>query len=376
MRRIGPASAALLPILAFCDMATCQVNFTSPAGFLTVEGPAWRSWFGSSSYGRYSLQDGTLRNSRLTLKEIAMRHDYRSYGNVGRRWFSVELRMSECNIAARVKTWTRMAVTTPTQVFKASMSWPATLTKPTSKPLPFRIRFPFSRNWTYSGKNDINADFEFVGGVLDNNLAWKTSFGSTWYHSLYHLDSATNAYGATIAPQTSIGRGCLGSPASWFGAAATIDAHTYSSQYVDPQRRGHTLVQVGSRNTSLGQPIVFALGVAATAGQTFPGIRCEKDYIDATKPVLYFFGAASNWYLRPVFFGRYQSWFAGVPLVGQAIFNSWSPGTLGLTSAVRVQVPSMPALQPERYLWRSDDWLSKTGSGPYLGGVPIVRFTR
>lgn len=154
---------------------------TVPPGYDSVDSA------GTSAYayllGYYQEMRAQISNADLkgkgvvSMKEISFRQDasVSSTSAIDRSWTNVQLQLCETNYASLSTTWTNNFLTTPTQVFSGSHSWPSLTTQPPGSPNPWNnggLRFPFSPSFIYSGTNDLLLDFEFVGGTLGNSGAW------------------------------------------------------------------------------------------------------------------------------------------------------------------------------------------------------------
>ncbi|MCA8955673.1 MAG: hypothetical protein KDC87_06355 [Planctomycetes bacterium] len=355
---------SLLLIGLACAPVSAQNLFTAPPGFQSTEGSTHTTALAGSFYGRYALQDGSLHGPPLNLREMAFRHDPFTFVAEARRFHTVSLRFADCNIAARVATWSQMPVSTPTEVFRAPVSWPAVKQQPQSIPPSFDYRFPFQTNWIYFGQRDLHAELEFVGGLLNNSSTWPT------YGAELPLDAATPPLTYATGTETKFGLACR--PTA-YPAEASIWALTFNSQDSNPQNHDTTFVQLITRNT-VSLLDVFALGLGTTTGVPFPGVTCSFNYIDFTKPVRLFLmqhPLVNNTRRLTIFQGPYQPAWANFTLHGQAVFDR----TAGrfLTSAVSTQIPAMPPKLPERYLWSATDWLPPNADGPQLTTL-IIRF--
>ena len=73
--------------------------------------------------------------------------------------------------ASRSTTFSKNFLTTPVQVFSASVTWPKISGNPTTNPATFTstYAFPFKSPWPYSGQNDAGLDYQFSGGTMANN---------------------------------------------------------------------------------------------------------------------------------------------------------------------------------------------------------------
>lgn len=157
-----------------------QNPFTSPPGFVTIEGGGiggvpgngYCNQFGGYAFGRYQILDGETRSrGTQVLGSVGLRLDYTNHGSNssrGRTWSSVLLNLSDGDYDTMGLTFSRNSLGTRTEVFRASVTWPTFVGIPNSKPAAWdpALRFPFKTSYVYLANKDLLLDWRFDNGTL------------------------------------------------------------------------------------------------------------------------------------------------------------------------------------------------------------------
>lgn len=378
-----------LPILCtvLCAPGLAQQHVTSPPGFLNIEGNSGANAFGAFRDGHFMTFDGGFRGKAMTIKGLAFRNDNRlntPSSTMGRSWTDVQISASECDTAKLSATFTRNPTTTPTLVHSASVSWPTLLGKPLSLPAKWDLSFPFNTSWVHSGKADICLDFRFFGGTLLNNGTWS---GSRWQN--YFLDSVsfpTFGFAESVELGTSgLAGGCNDRGVSHLrGAQVTSTCSHYGSAYPTASFRNNVRLSQVGKDFATSAPVFTVLGLRSVAsGWSFPGVYCNKVYIDTTMPMALFpqvsdssgalptqdFGSGPNG--APASAGT-----AGVEFVTQAVWNDSKTKNPMFSSAAKIIVPKKPVDHKRSilYTWSPTRTSGAMESGPEYNA--IARYTQ
>ena len=345
----------LSAVLALSPVIPCQGSFTSPAGWETVEGTAWfHNAIGSFDDARFMLMDHELRGRAMTFKGIAFRPDYRPYtiqNGMGRSWASVTIDLSECKYDTPSRTFSVNPTTTPTRVFAAPVAWPTQSGSPASKPAAWAMSFPFAP-WSYSGVDDVCFDFRMTGGVLANGASWTNQ-------QIYELDgvrsnpanSNITTTASTDLGQSGSGQGCIdGGATTNNGANITTRSTTYGPDYINGALRERVVFSQSGSGFGPNANVVTALGFNLVSGGTpFPGVGCNKLYLDPNAPLLLFAqqalsaGALPKTYFASTHLGfPYVASAAGMTLATQAAWDDTVNKELRLSNATRNKINLIP----------------------------------
>ncbi len=357
-------------MLVLCGAAFAQNTYkTSPNGLLTTEGYRAAYMFGEWQAARLMFFDGEMRTSVMLMKEIALRHDYRPFYNgnsnsnngQGRNWTKVTLAISTCDITKINQNFALNPTTTPSKVFDASVTFPSMSGFPSSKPAPWALRFPFSASWLNNGASDICLDFDFNGGTLANAKSWATNWYQTYYTDAFNGgDSSSGSYSV-------LGTGCTDSGFTAKGSGIVF-TNVYSSRYTtNVSYQNMYKVSTRSRYTAKGKPVVHVVSLFGNkTGITFPGVSCEKVFIDMTKPLYIFAMIAGtdsrattslNFPLIP-----YQKSLENIPFFMQAAWDDSSTTALKFTYAEETLLPPMPGVYNRQMIYQNDTTSKGTAS--------------
>ncbi len=365
--------ATLAAASLFCSSIHAQpAPVTSPAGYLSKEGPKSSNHFGGYRDWRIQIFDGHWRGKGVKfLTQVDYRIDYRNHTATtgpGRSWTNVTLAISEGRHDGTIlPAWSANSLTAPAKVFSGSITWPTLAGYPNGRPAPNpwgkEVAFPFAQLWPYSGNNDILLDYTFAGGKLANNAAWNSLVE-------YRLDAPTaDAYSTFYRAY-----GTLNCKDSWQtkGALSAMIATTYAKQAFNPTRNGKLSIYLRSLYTGGSQPVVQVVSLRRLS-VAFPGVTCNQLEVDMTAPHLIFSGIAD-------INGRWHNNFATIPwnaafksvqLVGQAAWSDSVTGNLKLTRAGRAIIQDQPL-----GMFRT---LHQTNTGLVVAAshirIPLARYT-
>ena len=363
-------------LIALCSTSIAQTTYkTSPNGLLTTEGYQSAYIFGECQAARMMFFDGEMRNNVMVMKEVALRHDYRKYNNnngnsnsgQGRNWSSVTLNLSYCDHTNISHTFSNNSTNTPALVFSASVTFPVMSGFPTTKPASWDLKFPFSQAWINNGSGDICLDFDFNGGVLANNGRWSTS----WYQTYRtDADNLGDSAGGTYAIH---GTGCTDSTQT-NAAQSAVFTNVYSSRYPTVSYQNKYRISTRTSYTSPGKIVVHAVSLFGSAtGTNFPGVSCEKVFIDLTQPFFLFpltagtgtyVNAAIDFPLIP-----YNANLAGVPFWVQGAWDNTANGALMFTYAERTELPPMPSIKKRYMIYQPDTSIKATTAKASQGSL-------
>jgi hypothetical protein len=377
-------------VLALSTAGLSQSYVSSPVGFENIEGRN-NAYYTLGRYpgGHYMFFDGEFRGTPMTLKGVDYRLDNQVHTvstAMGRSWTSVVIDAAECDTTNLSTTFTANPVTTPTRVFESPVTWPSLIGKPPVQPADWNISFPFKTNWGYTGNQDICIDFVFAGGTLANNGGWTSS--QSIYYYLDALDDVTyNEAKSTELGDSGNYYGCNDRGVTHlYGAQVYTTAQHYGSgPWVSSTYRDHLVFYQNGRWFGISRPVITILGIkSVTAGWNFPGVYCNKGYIDTSLPTLVFpFFSDTSGNLPQFSFGAPANGIpvpasvAGVELVTQAAWADSQNGRLLLSSAATLKIPERPPFWDRSALYTWDSTRT-TGSGPYWNFYynPIARYAR
>jgi hypothetical protein len=378
---------ALLGLVAAAAPAAAQSYVVSPAVNTNVEGLQSAYYFGRYPGGRYQFVDGEYRGTAMTMKGVAYRMDnymHDTYSAMGRTWTNVTIHASEADSNNLTNRFSNNPTTTPTLVFTSNVDWSSMTGKPPYLPADWTISFPFSTNWNYTGNQDICLDFVFAGGTLANSGAW----GSTT-SKYYYLDGASDATYTRVTsdrmgPAYNQG-GCNDrSRTDLWGATLSTTCDVYSDNPTNSSKAGNMLFTQSASYFGLSVPVIFALGLRSVpGGWDFPGVYCNKMYIDMSLPFLTFNLFTNSSGAVTFDFGTgpngvpYFAAFEGVELVTQAAWADKLNKRLLFSTAASAHVPAKPPYF-NRSVISTYNSAAVTGSGPNFSywENPITRYTR
>ena len=355
-------------ILALGATSFAQSYVTSPTGYLSTSGESYAYYFGYGVDHRHQMMDGNFKNSLMVIKDISYRADNRSsfssYMGMGRTWKNVDLHMATCNYDNSMASgvggiFTLNATSTPTHVFSGSVTWP-TLSAG-GNPSPWggasgEYSFPFgtggtTSSWIHIGTDDILADYNFEGGSFVNG--YTTTYGLTYYLDAVANSSYTYAYGTYYGLYSNSG-GCADSKTTYTrGAYQYAYFYAYSNSYGTVSYKNKMRMYSYSYYTGASAPVIhaWALGGSST-GTNFPGVTCQKLFINPALIAIMATGTASasaSYYsgtvypINPGGYGLFPIVTAafGVQLWNQAAWADTGNGALKLTRGATLKVPTL-----------------------------------
>ncbi|MCA8956054.1 MAG: hypothetical protein KDC87_08265 [Planctomycetes bacterium] len=359
--------------LACTATLAAQTYRSSPDGFLSSEGELKAYMFGEWANAREMFLDGTARNNVMVLKGVDLRADNFNYGastGTARTFSRITLDIAPCNFATPSTNFSSNPTSTPTRVFSASVTLPGRTGFPTSTPAPWDINFAFTNTWIYNGATDICLDFEFQGGVLANaSTQW---WPKPCAYETYYVD----------APNTgNIGEGAF----KQHGTGCTDSAHTspgtgwvttkvYNS--MAPKNQNMYEVYSSTSYTANNALVLHAFSFFPdTTGQVFPGVACEKVFMDLTKPIYLFPTTAGtggtrayiNYPLIP-----YQKIFEGTNVVVQGVWDDSVTNQTKFTYAESNILPKMPGTYSRAMLYSCDTANYVSGRQDPVTGTTII----
>lgn len=355
---------------ALCAPLLAQGSMTTPPGGLTREGADSVTLFGSFAGARFQQVDGMHKGASASITQIAFRLDYRDHDRetaMGRSWTSLTLDVSETtNYEAMSYLFAHNITTTPTRVFASQWSWPSATGLPQSKPdrwggVGGDLRFPFTKPWSYTGKDEILMDYAFRGGTLANRGQW-------YIHESvpYHLDHELfreRKHGTPVTLARSLTSPCADSASTVSASRANIQAHAfaYGASSSILTLRNKLQVEHHSYSTAPGAPVVHALGLAGSTTGVEIGARCNPVYVDFNKPVLLIplhtlndslgFSGVMGWAVP------WDDGFSDVDIYAQAAWADSRTSAFSLTTAVKLTLPAglpLPTVQLNKTAYNSD----------------------
>jgi hypothetical protein len=316
----------------------------SPGSYLSHEGESCADGFGYLAAYRHMMFDGEIRGRARILKEIRLREDYRNHNfSVGRIWSSVTLDVSTCDLDKASATFTANPTSTPARMFSGLVVWPSLGGIPNRLPATFggrtgALRFPFSSGWVFSGTTDVCLDFVFTGGVLASQNAWTKTSG--WYQ----LDGYGRGW-RNPSWMVLYGDGCRDS--SWsLGGVVVLDSATHGPGDPRPTFRNKHVLRSQSFGTARARPVVHAVSVrGTTTGVVFPGLTCEKLFLDLSTPTQYLHLIAdvrSSFASSPLVMIPFNPLAVGAELWAQAAWRDSQTNRLRLSRASRTAIVGLP----------------------------------
>jgi hypothetical protein len=204
-----------------------------------------------------------------------------------------------------------------------------------------------------NGSADICLDFDFTGGKLFNGNRWQYS----WYQS-YHTDSF-NGGDSLGGPWTDLGRGCTDS-GSTSPASAIAFANVYSNRYTaNASYQNKYRVSTRTRYTAKGMPVAHVVSLFGNkTGVNFPGISCEKVFIDMNNPFFLLPVTAGTGTNAEVYINfpllPYQKSLEEIPIYVQGVWSDSSTGAMKFTYAQEVILPPMPVVFKRLMIYQPD----------------------
>lgn len=375
-------------VLAIPAAASAQTYDASPDGLLNREGGARAFYLGAYSSSRSMLLDDELRGKAGSIKQVAFRVDYWPHGyipEVGRSWNKVTLKISDCDLSRSSATFSNNPTSTPSLVFSGRTAWPALKGYPSTQPAKFghtngSLLFPFRTVWAYRGSTDICLDFDFDGGALANNSPWPASAERPYFLDGYFIRPTSYSGWPRMLGQ-SVNSGCVDTGAyNGLAGFANLLATTYSLS--SPINAGKSVLHVSTIFTAANRPVTIALSSGGfPAGVTFPGVTCNKLYVDMSKPSFVTVKQPRGPYALTRFdlaSFDYLPGLVGVPMYLQAAWNDSTTGAVLLTNGVHNAIPRIPRAHLRRCVF-THVVANKNTTGTLFARAeynPVLRYTR
>lgn len=280
-----------------------QAPFTSPPGFLTIEGGGiggvpgngFCSQFGGYAFGRYQILDGETRSRGVqVLSSVGLRLDYSNHGansSPGRTWPLVSLTLSDGDYDTMGKTFSTNNLGMSTEVFRASVTWPSFVGFPSSKPAPWdpRLRFPFKTSYVYLAGKDLLLDWRFDNGTLTSNAPWPVSTRVP-----YQLDGALIQTWVVTGSNVHRKTNTFCGDSKWgtsYPATAHIQIYQFSNAVQGQYAGKATMLYSGSRTAPYGR-VLRALSLRGILPGIDIGARCNDLVTDLSGPTVFLSGTA------------------------------------------------------------------------------------
>lgn len=332
--------------------------------------------------------DGELRGKPGLIKSIAYRTDYlaRTTSEIGRAWENVTVYLSDCDPSKASATFSLNSTSTPTRVFSGTAAWPTLNGDPGSRPAPWGaasggLQFPFARAWGYAGTKDICLDYKFGGGTLVNGGSWSSLVPPVYYLDGFSTPPHTMSFGAETRHGKSLGNGGCMATGSIYGMAGFASMITQTNSSAATSNPGQFLLSLITVFTETKRAVIHAVGFGGSAaGVVFPGVTCNRLYINPSQPTLFVSNIASPPYrLTSLTLGptNYLPARVGVPIWFQAAWADSVSGALLLTNASQNAVSKTPQVRTRAAVYTSMP-TNATGAGPFIDTWynPVCRFTR
>lgn len=379
-RIINITSIALL-----CSSLFGQGAYSSPDGFLNTEGKSAAYIFGEYPEPRIMMFDGEMRNKVIVMNEIAFRHDYRdypTYRGAARSWAKITLDVSYCDYTKADTVFANNPTSTPSRVYDNAMNWPGIVGFPATNPAKFdTIKFPFSSIWIYNGAEDICLDWDFQGGTLANNKTWSSNRYETYY-----LDAPIMGNEAS-GEYFKYGTGCTDSGSPNNPATTWVYTKVYNNKYVaEPTWRNQYRVYTQTRYTAKGAPVIVALTLGgSSAGINFPGLACEKVYINLAGPMLLvplIAGTSSTarvYMPLPGILFPYNATLAGLDFWAQSVWDDSVTNQLRISQGEKSLLPLMPPSYKRQTIFQTDPLQKATNADGFDKAFesthnPVIRY--
>ena len=323
-----------------------QGHLLTPAKGTATDGPDSTFIFGWAANQGQRFMDYSHTGTRRALKAVSFRADYRNHNAIGRTWSNVKVHAAHGDWSSLQynRSTAYKLMDTPTKVFDAKWSFPALKGRPATNPDSWGgvrnlLSFGFTQPWNYNGKDAIFLEFQFSGGVADNNVSW---VGGTPKGFEYYLDSMPEAmWRGSGANQSFPGKGSKSSTPCYDSAFKSSTKGKGNAASLNISLSSGTTIELGIRSyyTSQKSPVIYALGVAGNTAGLDIGTGCTRLYIDFAKPTALLFLPAPNnksAYASLTLRAKQQTWMKEFWV--QAGWADSTTQKLLLTNAVRAPV--------------------------------------
>ncbi|MCB9871001.1 MAG: hypothetical protein H6836_02205 [Planctomycetes bacterium] len=325
-------SSVLLSIATLTSAAFAQ-NIVVPSQFDTVEGTYYHSRFGVFADMRLQWCDGELPAGAHAIKGFGLREDvdigpWTQYG----RKHDLTVYASDGDNTTMTSTFSANILSTPTMVFSGSIALPQA-SSPTTGPAPWAAayNFAFSTTYVHTGAKDLLLDMTFTNGTLDNNVAWTSaSYRGYFLDSYTGGNTSSSSIGARIyypGGTTSIPTtgGCADSNSTVTSTSYNYTyllayGPNYSTTSLRNMMRGYVYGYYVPPSTNIASVIGFGTNVA---GSSFPGVSCQKVFVDLNLPYLVLFATSATSTLS---YTNFYNYFLG----GSSVYIPYNPAYVGL----------------------------------------------
>ena len=336
----------LVSAVALAGPVLAQGFKTTPTLGSKSEGNHFCTMFGQWASSRYQMVDGSHTGEAFQITQISYRMDDRSHNahsGAGRTWNKIELNISETTKYDNMSRKFADNVTGPqTKAFDSKWSWPTITGKPVLKPDMWGgskglLRFPFEKPWLYTGKADILMDFSFGGGIMENKGGWSWPIP-------FALDSAQLPAARRIGNVQAFpakANACADSSVSLnYGAEMRVWPASHGAM-AEPSLRNKLEFKHQSILTAPNSTVIHAIGFGLNSQGLDIGARCNKLFIDFSKPVFLQTMKTDSFGITPFqqILTPWRSEFANLELTLQGGWADSKRGEFSLTSAVHVTLP-------------------------------------
>lgn len=278
-------------LLAAQFLPAQSYTYAPDAGYGAREGAGACYYFGCRASQRVQLLDDSLRNKQLLIRAISFRPEFHQYTPQlvwGRSWTQVRLDLSYGDTRRFGTTFSTNSSSTPTRVFASAVSWPDVNTKAWQSPGVWSLSMGLTNAFVAS-KTAVLADFSFDGGVLNNLSPWPAE-------DYYALDSY--GYDNTVSQRNGVmmigkwggvPRFCVdGRWVSGRGAYAALNLFQHGPHTSGPQKNTWVL-HSSAHHFAPQAPAILALGGGLIhQGIAYPGIICQRLYLDPRAPLSFY----------------------------------------------------------------------------------------
>jgi len=313
---------------------------------------------------RYQTVDGENPGKPITIKELALRLDYRRHdasSSPGRTFSSVTIQMSDGDLQNFGTDFSKNQTSAPTTVFQGAVTWPVTIGFPLTKPDVWggtlgSFRFPFTTTWQFTGQNEVLTDWTFAGGTLSNSKPWNATDPHDYYFDSYG-DPNTPKEGSYLSiPDVRLNNNSPGvttrcNDSAWgalpTGAYSRIYGFIYSKWAANINYREKLVMYSTSYYTAPNAPVFHAWGFANDRVGFDVGTGCNRLHPAGPLFVQFFWAAPRSIY--PNAYSGYAplSWkwqpvFANARVTMQAGWADSVTGNFNLTQARQISLPASP----------------------------------
>jgi hypothetical protein len=346
---------------------------------------------------RYQTVDGETRGRSATLREIALRLDYRGHTSdtaAGRRFGRVTIDLCDGDLNTFGASFTANQKSTPARVFSSSVTWPQQNGFPLATPAVWggnagEYTFPFTVTWLAAGTRDILSDWTFAGGTLLNSTNWPPTSPLSYYFDSYGdpINTTVATYRSIPDPRlnnTSAGVTGRCNDSAWGAVASGAYGYLWATVHgrwaANTQYRNKLVMYSSSYFTAPNAPVLHAWGFGTNAIGVDIGTGCNRLHINGPMFLQSFMVAPASVYNNGYSGYSPLAWpwlsaFANLKVTMQAAWTDSTTGGLGLTQAREATLPA--SAPPVRAALRSAIFSYNGGSalGPWLYEAnPALRY--